>query len=480
MRKGLQRQRDQRPNVVPVSPQDREQDFWVVEHIRRQDAHEERFDDREVVAKLHNSDQSLTQKIVARAHHLAESRQVLSAMQSTQGALSSLRWIILGLAVLTGFSLVNSALMFSHPNINVLGLLAAVLFVNFIMLILWGISMVWRPSWQGGIAGRVLALFSWMQKTFRPEKSKEKSNKQRESTLQSWLAVQQQAGLLQLWLSRWTHLFWLTTLIVAATHISFRFAFEGYQLVWSTTILSDDSVFLFLALFTWATELLGIPSPTLIDTHQAGQSYSYILSPRSTGLWILSVIILFGVIPRLILWLMTQKLYQRRQRRMQLDFTQPGLAQLIPRLQPQQSDVVDPEPETMVVPKCQRPAVIGKDYLVFTLDYEPVPEWNDVFLLEDRGVVASQAQRETLLQALAAKPARKVLVRIDTQITPDRGSLRYLAKLQPHCNQLAVWCVGHGKYQTQWQELLAEQHISGFTFPDEAIRWLRDEDIDHG
>ena len=133
------------------------------------------FDDREVVAKLHNSDQSLTQKIVARAHHLAESRQVLSAMQSTQGALSSLRWIILGLAVLTGFSLVNSALMFSHPNINVLGLLAAVLFVNFIMLILWGISMVWRPSWQGGIAGRVLALFSWMQKNVSPrEEQREK------------------------------------------------------------------------------------------------------------------------------------------------------------------------------------------------------------------------------------------------------------------------------------------------------------------
>ena len=162
-------------------------------------------------------------------------------------------------------------------------------------------------------------------------------------------------------------------MIVAATHISFRFAFEGYQLVWSTTILSDDSVFLFLALFTWATELLGIPSPTLIDTHQAGQSYSYILSPRSTGLWILSVIILFGVIPRLILWLMTQKLYQRRQRRMQLDFTQPGLAQLIPRLQPQQSDVVDPEPETMVVPKCQRPAVIGKDYLVFYVRLRACP-----------------------------------------------------------------------------------------------------------
>ena len=46
------RQRDQRPNVLwgtGLPPQDREQDFWVVEHIRRQDAHEERFDDREVL-----------------------------------------------------------------------------------------------------------------------------------------------------------------------------------------------------------------------------------------------------------------------------------------------------------------------------------------------------------------------------------------------------------------------------------------------
>ena len=146
--------------------------FGSWKHIRRQDAHEERFDDREVVAKLHNSDQSLTQKIVARAHHLAESRQVLSAMQSTQGALSSLRWIILGLAVLTGFSLVNSALMFSHPNINVLGLLAAVLFVNL------SCSYCGASAWFGDrrgraeLRGRVLALFSWMQKTFRPEKSK--------------------------------------------------------------------------------------------------------------------------------------------------------------------------------------------------------------------------------------------------------------------------------------------------------------------
>lgn len=464
-----------------LSPQN-DRDFWVVEHIRRQDAHEDRYDDHAVVAELRATAQPLAAKVIARANQLAQQRHVLSAIQRTDGLLKLVPFIIVALALITGTGLVRGALLVNAPNINVLALLASVLLVNFIMLILWGGSLLIRPTKQNGVAGRLLSVSTWVRATFSPSHA---DDSQRESSLQSWLAVQQANGLLQLWFSRWTHLFWLVTLGVAAVYILWKFSFSGYQLVWSTTILNDDTVFTFLALFTWATELLGIPSPTLIeagqsDSLQLGQSQSYVLAPRSTGIWLLSVIILFGVMPRLCLWLAAHLLYRRRKKRMKLDFTQPGLAPLLPRLQPQLSDVVDPEPETISPTKRQKAAVIGKDYFVFTLDYEPVPEWNDVFLLESRGVVASHAEREALLEALQAEPARKVLVRVDTQITPDRGSLRYLAKVQQYCNYLAVWCVGHGKYQTQWLEILAEQHISGFSFPDEAIRWLRDEESGHG
>lgn len=434
--------------------------IWLIEHIRRQDVHEAPSDDELIVAELREQAIDVQEKVAIRAQRLAYSRGVLSRLQRTEGIFRVLPEILIVLAYFSAVALIHGATYFARPQINIFSLLLSLLFLNFIMLSIWFVASVARPAKARGVGSRTLGLMRWLLQ-FRRQKA------QRESTLQSRFAVMQQQNLLAPYFSMLTHGFWFMTLLLAWVLLWLRFAFESHQFVWATTILSADTVISVLGLFTWATDLLGIQSPTF--SADGGMTSFF---PKETGWWVLAVLALFGVLPRALLWAAFLLTYRLRLQRFQVDMSLPGLSGLTSRLQPRSQQIVDPEPETITRPQRHKPAVIGKDCLVFSLDYEPVPQWNDVFLLNNHGVIASYEQRQQFIRDLQEKPARKVLVRVDSEITPDRGSLRFLAELQNYCNDIAVWTVRNGKYQTQWQELLAEYHIMGFSFSDEAIRWL--------
>ncbi|MCH8500395.1 MAG: DUF2868 domain-containing protein [Aliidiomarina sp.] len=434
--------------------------LWLIEHIRRQDVHQQADDDHMIVTELREQKLTMPEKIAVRAESLAESRGVASRIQRTAGVFRVIPEILVILAYFSAVALIHGATYFAGVEINILSLLLSLLLLNFLMLAIWLVSAVARPAEARGIGQRGLAILHWIQQ-FREQKSV------RDSTLQSRFAVLQQQRLLTPYFSMLTHWFWSMTLILAWVLLWLRLAFESHQFVWATTILSDDTVLSVLRVFTWATDLIGMQAPMF-----SAESEGTLFMQQQTGWWVLAVLALFGVVPRVVLWLVFLIVYRLRLRAAQVDLSLPGISSLITRLEKPTQHIIDPEPAEISRPNRHKAAVIGLDYLVFSLDYEHVPQWNDVFLLNNRGVIATYEERQTLISELEQKPARKILVRVDSEITPDRGSLRFLAELQNYCNDIAVWTVRNGKYQTQWQELLAEYHIIGFSFSDEAIRWL--------
>ncbi|EGN74995.1 Protein of unknown function (DUF2868) [Idiomarina sp. A28L] len=432
--------------------------FVVTEVVRNHELQNGPLTDQHVLAQA-RVENTPEKRVITRATLLAESLGYLQAIRDWITirllAFSSLAII----AVIAGWGLGRSVLVSTNEPLSIAWIFMILLGLHGISFVIWLIFTLGSGN-GGGIGGKLFELITSLRR-----------KKFGISVFFAATTVAARHGLMKPAMSVITHCFWILLLLLAMLTLYTQFLFNEYSFRWATTVLSNAEITRMSEIIGWLPAKFGISVPT-IEQLLSNDDFT---NNAIVSKWILAVLFCYGILPRLLAalicfgWLMLAK------RNLKLDLTQPGISHLLNRLTPVSTSatVVDADIHKANSLRAGKPLATGSGELVFSLEYELEPDWNHLLWLNSAGVIASLAERSTLIKQIQSKPPARILVRINSKLSPDRGSLRFLQSLQQQCGSLGAWLVDHGAYYEHWSEALAEIDVLLFSIDEEAVRWAQ-------
>lgn len=439
--------------------------FWKAEIIRRQEAAQGPFADQSLQREL-DEPANLQERALSRAAHLIERQQFAAKLQRYQLLWRVVVWAILLVAGITGVSIAVQITPTHLRSVSIIEALLMLIGLNSLLIGVWLASVLAKPRARG-IVGWVLQLFTNRQHS--PEAI---------LVATAHSSVMQRHGLIKPTFSSLSHLFWAILLGSAILTLIARFIAFEYEFVWRTTLLSQPQIDTVLAWLHAVPQLFGLPRPDVVQSAPSAQVN------RNIALWLLLCIGVYALVPRLLLLIGSEWVRRRRLAGLELDWTLAGWSEL--RQQWQQAPQFDVDsapamiqrhgPATPLV-ESETPALVLKDQLAITLDWS-TPDHNQLTqLLGSRSslliVSANSAkQRQQVLRALAhSTTPPQVLVLVNPQLSPDRGTLRLLDTLHSYAS-IKVGLVDHGAPEKQqiWLDYLTTHlaQIQLVTLPEHS------------
>ncbi|MCD0506269.1 DUF2868 domain-containing protein, partial [Bordetella petrii] len=257
------------------------------------------------------------------------------------------------------------------------------------------------------------------------------------------------AGALRWLFGAISHTLWLAGLAAALATLLVMLSTASYRFVWATTLLQPDTFVFLTGALGWLPALLGFATP---DEAMVRLSDGSQLLPATAhaewSVWLIGVVTVYGVLPRLLAWLLCMAQARRARRQLRIDTTLPGYAALRDRLlPPAQSTGIDRPADPLHQPHVNagRLANLGDQRVMAGLELPTDLPWPPASAPEgtvDAGNLDTREQRNRLLDALSQAGARRLLIVCDVRQTPDRGTLGLIAELAGKAGHTRVWLAG--------------------------------------
>lgn len=479
-----------------MPPPDGLRSLWMTESVRLTEAHTGWLDDEQANREARAAAGSFGHRLQVRAWSLGQ-RDGLAGAQSAwrQGA----AWAALALALLasvSGLGLAwaafgDDAVAGREATINVYRALGALLGLNWVMLLIWLLGLV-LAAVSGKRSAASLSGLGWPGRLWLWISARLSRDARAWQLGPALLAVLQRGRLLRWLAGLFSHGLWLLVLLVALGGVLLLLATRRYGFVWESTLLGDASFVALTQALGWLPAQLGFPrlEPGLIAA--SGQGLVADAAVRQQwALWLIGVVTVYGLLPRLLLLLACAWGWRRGVRRLQVDEDFPGHRLLRARLMPagEVLGVSDAAPAALERHALAPGAVWGagaqwsQEAVLFAVELGPDHEWPPALPegvagdVHDGGRLDSGGQRQRALDQLQRAPARRLLLVCDARHTPDRGTLRLLVDLARLAGESRVWLLpppsgaplDPGRWQS-WQEALDS---AGLSLADGvALAWL--------
>lgn len=381
-------------------------------------------------------------------------------------------WVGLGLVlliVLAGLALAGSVVGGSDRRINIMAALLSLLGAHLLTLVAWLLGLLLPLR-----APRASFGWLWMTLTARVAGGR---RGQAPLLLRAATRLLRQARLLPWALGLASHGIWALSFVVVLVAMLFALAFHRYTLSWETTILEPQ-------FFLQAVQALGrIPAWLGFATPDA----SAVLTPqpndvagqRAWAWWLTGCIAVYGLLPRVLLLMLSAAMWHLRKRDLQPQLVAPYYRQLASRfeaLAPAAIVDADPGAVRLPAPPC---ATDTTDALVVAA-YELPPEhpWPPAGLPDSAAAVlridGSAADRHTLLDTAARLRPRAALLACRAAASPDRGTERLLRELLAHSGDCRLWLVpevdtpasSNDAAAARWRRWLADCGLARITAHD--------------
>jgi hypothetical protein len=251
-----------------------------------------------------------------------------------------------------------------------------------------------------------------------------------------------------------SHGIWTLSFVVVLAALAFALAFHRYTLSWETTIL-DPQVFVQLAdALARAPAWLGFPVPTGAIPGGPGTGTglppdaSEMAAQRAWALWLMGCIVVYGLVPRALLFILSLAVWRWRRADFAPDLAEPYYRRLVARFDAMAPpDIVDADPGAVVPtslhswPAGAAEATGARAVAAFELAADP--PWMLAGLPADVAMLTasdgSAHGRRQLLEAVARLRPATLLLAVRAASSPDRGTERLLRELSLHCAQLDLW-----------------------------------------
>ncbi len=416
---------------MPASPS-RLQQLVLSEVIRR---HEERHGllaDEAANVAARQPDTGLAARIQTRALCLARAGGQLKTLEQWLAGARVAFIVLIIVAVITGAGFAVAALGDSNRQVNLAWALGCLLGLNIVSLALWLFTLTVRQPHLGSVLSRCwLAISRRLGGRRRPESAPALTGLLNGQAASRWL------------FAVLTHLWWLLALTSAAFALFGLLVIRRYTFAWETTLLSPETFVTLTQGLSRLPALLGFALPdeatirAAIDAVNAGQAR------HAWSTWLLSVLIVYGVAPRLILALFSAYRWDRAKAALALDLNQPGYAVLRERLAPsmERLGISDPEIE-FGGPGTRTPsATMPGGALCVAIELDDSQGWPPPLPagVNDGGVLDTREERQAVRDQLARAPVERLLVACDPRRSPDRGTLVLIRDLATGAKRTRVW-----------------------------------------
>lgn len=425
-------------------------DWLLTETVR---LHEERHgrggDDDTANALARNAGPNLTLRLARRAAALPAAASVRADLARLRRLALRLGGLVLVLAALAG----GLAAMASAAEREIGFLLAAasLLALPTLMLLIWLLLMLLsRPSRAAAsLSGTMVAMGI---------------SRLGPRLLDGPLAAETVAasgGLLGTVPGRWAlsamaHLFWVVYSLAALVVLVLLFSVAQYDLSWGTTLLSDESVVGLISALAWLPANLGLIDPPRADWILAGREGHQPGSTRAEwASFLLALVLVYGLLPRLFLAVLSALLAFFGLRRLHLDTRQPGYLRLAGVLS--DSAEVDVHGQAPAAPPARQRRVPrdadGPPLLVgMELERSDWPVKLPGHSWQVLGRADTRAQRRQLLAAAQGflRPPPALIAHCSALRTPDEGTGRFLGRLADAAETLLViWLDQTGRLEAR-------------------------------
>jgi len=455
--------------VTQLSPLHR---LWLTETVRLREAHAGPLDDLAANRRARTTGGDLPARIENRALWLAERDGLLSAMLHwLQGARLALL-VLAVMAVVSGAGLAFAALGNGQTPVNVFWALGSLLGLNLILLLSWVVGLVCAGEHGAGL-GR---LWLWLsEKLARDAKA---------AQLGPALVLLLQRRKLNRWaVGALVNGLWLLAMLSALVMMLLLMATRRYGFIWETTILGAD-------VFVAATRALGalpnwlgfsVPTVEMILVSTDSSLYNNELVRQSWAIWLVGVVLIYGVIPRLLLYVFCRWRWKTGRDTLQLDLTLPGYSQLREPLMPssERLGVNDSAPEQLHHVQAGQSALQTNGALIVGLELDDQQPWPPALpaSVKDAGILDSRESRQTLLEQMTRFPPARLAIACDPRRSPDRGSLALIGELARSAAATRVWLLQAPPGQALDADRLSDWHAAleqlGLPFAASApLNWL--------
>ncbi len=409
------------------------QRLWLCETLRLREEHAGPLEDSEANRHAQHAARDLPARIEARALWLANRDGQQQAQQHwLQGARLALGLLLL-LALLSGAGLALSALGDGQRPVNVFWALGSLLGLHLLLLAGWLLGLLL----SGKHASALGRLWLWLsEKLARDARAAQLGP--------ALLVLLQRQGLNRWLLGLLVHGLWLVALLSALLLTLALLATRRYGFVWETTLLGSDTFVSLTHALGAIPALLGFSVPSAEIIRASGDAALPIEAARHAWAgWLLGVLLVFGILPRLLLTLFCLWRWQAGQKRLQLDLSLPGYSLLRERLQPssERLGVCDAAPAQLHQPEAGQTVRDSQGALLVAIELDPQRNWQPTLPKDvaDAGVIDSREQRKQLLDQLSRFPPARLLIACDPRRSPDRGSLALLGELARTASATRIW-----------------------------------------
>lgn len=416
--------------VTALTPLDKR---WLTEAVRLREEHAGPLEDQEANRRARQQGGELATRVETRALLLADRDGMTTALHHwKQGARLALLALLL-MAVLSGAGLALAALGDGQRPVNVFWALGSLLGLNLLMLLGWAAGFMLSGE-QGAVLGR---LWLWLSERFARDA--------KAAQLAPALLVLLQRQRLNRWvLGLLVNSLWLVAMLSAMGVMLALLATRRYGFVWETTLLAADPFISLTQALGALPGLLGFAVPDPAMVRASGDTLPALaLTRQAWASWLLGVVLVFGLLPRLLLAGLCLWRWRQGRSRLVLDLNLPGYASLREALMPhsERMGVQDDAPESLPAFTAGRMPGDGSGGLLVGLELDDQRPWPPALPagVTDAGVLDSRESRNHLLEQLGRFPPARLAIACDPSRSPDRGSLALLAELARTAGSTRVW-----------------------------------------
>ncbi|MCO7513171.1 DUF2868 domain-containing protein [Pseudomonas guariconensis] len=406
---------------------------WLTEAVRLREEHAGPLEDQEANRRARQQGGELAARIETRALWLAERDGMTAALHHwKQGARLALLALLV-LAVLSGAGLGLAALGDGQRSVNVFWALGSLLGLNLLMLLGWAIGFALSGE-HGASLGR---LWLWLSERFARDA--------KAVHLAPALLVMLQRQRLNRWLlGLLVHGLWSLAMAAALGMLLALLAARRYGFVWETTLLAAEPFITLTQALGALPSLLGFAVPDEAMIRASGDTLPALdLARQAWASWLLGVVLVYGLLPRLLLAAMCLWRWRQGRARLALDLSLPGYSQLRDALMPssERLGVQDAAPATLPHFESGQVDAQHGGALLVGLELDDQRPWPPALpkAVMDAGVLDSRESRHKLLEQLSRFPPARLAIACDPRRSPDRGSLALLAELARNAGATRIW-----------------------------------------
>ncbi|MET3493568.1 DUF2868 domain-containing protein [Variovorax boronicumulans] len=348
-------------------------------------------------------------------------------------------WVLLALValiVLAGLGLAGNVVGGGERHINVIVALVSLLGLHALTLLFWLVGL-WLPP---GAFGTASLGWIWLSLTARVAGGK---RGQAPVLVRAATGLLTRAKLLPWFFGLVSHGIWSLSFAVVLAAMLFALAFRSYTLSWETTILEPAFFVRAVQVLGWAPSQLGFPVPDAAMVLSASPGAA---GQRTWAMWLTGCIVVYGLLPRLALVLLSAAVWRSRRKALQPDWREPYYRKLLDRfsaLAPAAIVDADPGRTRGIAPAGLSPSELQDAFFVIGFELPPDTAWPPAGLPADATEVlridGSAPARRALLDRLAHARPRAVLLVCHAASSPDRGTERFLREVLAHCGECRLW-----------------------------------------